>query len=194
MTKVKLLHGADLDSALDELARLRIAVFSEWPYLYDGDLTYEQRYLQVYQASDKAIVIGAYDGSWLVGASTGAPLKEHAGDFADAFANTDLDLGDIFYCGESVLLKRYRGQGVGKRFFDLRELHARELGYKRICFCSVLREEDHPLRPSDYRPLDSFWSGRGYAPLENVVAQFAWKDIDGTAETQKPLQFWIKDL
>ena len=39
------LTGTDLDTALDDLARLRITVFRDWPYLYDGDLDYERRYL-----------------------------------------------------------------------------------------------------------------------------------------------------
>ncbi len=194
MMKVEILTGDVLDNALEDVARLRIAVFRDWPYLYDGDLEYEQRYLQAYRASDRAIVIGAYDGSWLVGASTGAPLVEHAADFARAFEGTDVDLSDTFYCAESVLLRRYRKQGIGKRFFFLRELHARELGFKRICFCSVVRSETHPLFPSAYEPLDGFWKSRGYAPLENVLARFSWKDIDQLDETLKPLQFWIKDL
>ena len=39
------LTGVDLDSALDDVAALRIAVFRDWPYLYDGDPDYERRYL-----------------------------------------------------------------------------------------------------------------------------------------------------
>ena len=35
--------GADLKRTLDDLARLRIEVFRDWPYLYDGDLDYERK-------------------------------------------------------------------------------------------------------------------------------------------------------
>ena len=31
------LSGAALLPCLDDVARLRIAVFRDWPYLYDGD-------------------------------------------------------------------------------------------------------------------------------------------------------------
>ncbi|MCA0849000.1 GNAT family N-acetyltransferase [Salipiger thiooxidans] len=192
--RVETLTGAALDAALDEVAKLRIAVFRDWPYLYDGDLAYERRYLQSYRDSPGAVLVGAFDGDRLVGAATGTPMEDHADEFAAAFAGTGLDLGTIFYCAESVLLPEYRGRGVGHRFFDLREAHARALGRARSAFCGVVRPADHPLRPAGAAPLDPFWRKRGYAPLEGAVATFRWKNIDRTEETAHPLQFWIRDL
>jgi len=194
ITRVRALTGPALEAALDDVARLRISVFRDWPYLYDGDLDYERGYLQSYRDSDRAIVVGAFDGERLVGAATGAPLADHAEDFAAAFDGTGLDLSQIFYCAESVLLPDYRGQGVGHAFFDLREDHARALGFAKSAFCGVQRPDDHPMRPADYRPLDPFWSARGYAPLPGVIARFSWKDLGEDSETLKPLQFWIRDL
>ncbi|NVK58883.1 MAG: GNAT family N-acetyltransferase [Rhodobacteraceae bacterium] len=192
--RVETLTGAALDAALDEVAKLRIAVFRDWPYLYDGDLAYERRYLQSYRDSPGAVLVGAFDGDRLVGAATGTPMEDHADDFAAAFAGTGFDLGTIFYCAESVLLPAYRGRGVGHRFFDLREAHARALGRAHSAFCGVARPADHPLRPAGAAPLDPFWRKRGYVPLEGAVATFRWKDIDRTEETAHPLQFWIRDL
>ncbi|SDI64901.1 GNAT family N-acetyltransferase [Lutimaribacter saemankumensis] len=194
MIEVRALTGEALGAALDDVARLRIAVFRDWPYLYDGDLGYERDYLQSYRDSAGAIVVGAFDGARLVGAATGTPLEDHADDFAAAFAGTGLKLDDIFYCAESVLLPEYRGHGIGHRFFDLREDHARALGRRKCAFCGVVRPDDHPLRPDSYVPLDGFWRKRGYERLPGAVAEFSWKDIDRDAETKKPLQFWIRDL
>lgn len=194
VTQVRALTGPALEAALDDVARLRISVFRDWPYLYDGDLGYERRYLQSYRDSDRAIVVGAFDGNRLVGAATGAPLADHAEDFAAAFDGTGLDLSQIFYCAESVLLPEYRGQGVGHAFFDLREGHARGLGFAKSAFCGVQRPDDHPMRPATYRPLDDFWRARGYRPLPGVIAQFSWKDLGEASETLKPLQFWTRDL
>ena len=188
------LTGAALEAALDDVARLRIEVFRDWPYLYDGDLDYERRYLEPYRQSASAIVVGARDGDRLVGAATGAPLADHAEDFAAAFDGTGIALSEVFYCAESVLLPGYRGQGVGHRFFDLREAHARALGFAKCAFCAVQRPGDHPARPEGYRPLDAFWRGRGYAPLPGVAAEFSWKDVGDAAETRKPLQVWMRDL
>lgn len=193
MIETRVLTGDDLAAALDDVARLRIAVFRDWPYLYDGDLAYERDYLRAYQ-SPGAVVVAALDGGRIVGAATGAPMTDHADDFAAAFAGRPEPLSDIFYCAESVLLPDYRGRGLGHAFFDLREAHASALGHRHAAFCSVIRPADHPARPADYRPLDGFWRKRGYAPLPGVIAHFKWRDLGDTDQTDKPLQFWMRTL
>lgn len=191
---LRALSGAALDAALDDVARLRITVFRDFPYLYDGTLAYERRYLDTYRDSPRAILIGAFDGARLVGAATGSPMEDHAEEFAEPLAAAGLEPQQTFYCAESVLLPAYRGQGIGHGFFDMREAHARALGRRVSAFCAVIRPADHPLRPADYRPLDGFWRKRGYAPLPGVTATFRWKDIDRPAETDKQLQFWSRQL
>lgn len=189
----RVLTGEALGAALEDVARLRIRVFHDFPYLYDGDQDYEQDYLRAYQ-SPGAVVVAAMDGVRVVGAATGAPMVDHAADFAAAFEDRPEPLDQIFYWAESVLLREYRGQGIGHAFFDAREAHARALGLTFSAFCSVIRPADHPARPADYRPLDDFWRKRGYAPLPGVIARFSWKDLGEAAETEKPLQFWMRPL
>jgi GNAT superfamily N-acetyltransferase len=139
-------------------------VFRAWPYLYDGDLAYERAYLQSYRDSSRAIVVAARDNDRLVGAATGAPLTEHADDFAEAFAGSGLALSDIFYCSESVLLPAFRGQGMGHALLDAREAHARALGFAKTAFWAVQRPADYPIRHEGYVPLDAIWRKRGYPP------------------------------
>ena len=194
MIRVARLTGDHLARALEDVARLRIEVFRAWPYLYDGDAAYEARYLQTYRDSEAAILVGAFDGDRLVGASTGTPMEDHAQDFAAVFEGQGIDLKEVFYCAESVLQPGYRGQGIGHAFFDAREDHARAMGRRYVAFCSVVRPADHPLKPKEYQPLDPFWRKRGYAPLEGVVARFGWKDIDQPGETDHALQFWLREL
>ncbi|MBU3259075.1 GNAT family N-acetyltransferase [Roseovarius sp. PS-C2] len=194
MIRVERLTGEELAKALDDVARLRIEVFRAWPYLYDGDEAYERHYLQTYRDSENAILVAAFDGTRLVGASTGTPMEDHAEDFAAAFDGQGIDLKYIFYCAESVLLPGYRGRGIGHAFFDAREAHARAMGRRYVAFCGVMRPADHPLKPEQYQPLDPFWRKRGYAPVNGAVAQFRWKDIDQPQETEHPLQFWMRAL
>lgn len=188
------LTGAAILPALPDLAALRIRVFREWPYLYEGDAEYEAHYLAPLAETPGAVVVAARAGGRLVGAATGAPMTGHATEFAEAFAGTPHDLSRIFYCAESVLLPEWRGQGAGHRFFDLREAQARALGLSHVAFCAVIRPEDHPARPPGYRPLDGFWRARGYRPLPGVVARFSWRDIGDAQESAKPLQFWMRAL
>ena len=48
MEAVRAAVNAALEAALGDVAALRIAVFRDWPYLYDGDADYEARYLDTY--------------------------------------------------------------------------------------------------------------------------------------------------
>ncbi len=188
------LDPAQIRAHLPDLAALRIAVFRDWPYLYDGSVDYEERYLAPYADSAAALVVGAWDGVRLVGAATATPMEDHAAAFAAPLAAAGIAPGDVYYFGESVLLAAYRGQGIGHAFFDAREAKARALGRRFACFCAVIRSEDHPLRPDDDRTLDGFWSRRSYAPLHGVEARFAWRDIGDAAETDKPMRVWLRDL
>jgi hypothetical protein len=75
---VRVLRGVALEAALDDVARLRIAVFRDWPYLYDGSLEYEREYLATYRDSPGALLVGAFFGDVLVGASTSTPMVSSA--------------------------------------------------------------------------------------------------------------------
>jgi len=193
--RVAALTGSELTDGISAVARLRIAVFRHWPYLYDGAMEYETGYLSKFAQADGAIIVAAYDGGAVIGCATAAPLAEVDGEFSAPFRTRGCDVSRIFYCGESVLLPQYRGRGLGHAFFDHREAQARSLGtFTHSAFCAVVRPQGHALRPKDYVPLDTFWEKRGYAKVEGLIAHFTWKDIDEPAETAKPMQFWMKAL
>ena len=185
------LSGDGLARSLADLAQLRVAVFRDWPYLYDGDDDYERRYLADFAASPGAVIVGAFEGERMVGAATASPLADHHDDFADAFRAAGLDVEPWFYLAESVLLADHRGQGAGHAFFDRREAAAREQGFDRACFCAVTR--DGPA-PEGYRALDEFWWGRGYRPLDGITASFAWREVGHDDETDHEMQFWGKAI
>ncbi len=188
------LTGPALNAALDDLARLRIAVFRDWPYLYDGTMDYEQGYLRAFARGKDGIIVAAKDNGEIVGCATGSALSTQDSALRAPFAQAGYNLDEVFYCGESVLLPQYRGQGIGHIFFEEREKHARARGYTFSVFCGVVRPDTHAARPKDYRPLDSFWKARGYRKAAGLMAHFSWKDIGDNAETEKPMQFWLKAL
>lgn len=192
---VEPLTGSALTGALPALAQLRITVFHDWPYLYEGSLDYERGYVEKFARSPGAVIVAARDGERIVGAATASPMVGHADEFAEPFRQRGYDIDRICYFGESVLLSEYRGRGIGHAFFDAREAHARTLpGCTHTTFCAVVRPPDHPLRPASYVPLDAFWRKRGYAPVDGLVGQFSWLDIGERQKTAKPMQFWMKAL
>lgn len=190
---VRMESGAALAPVLPALARLRVAVFRDWPYLYDGDESYEARYLGTYAASPRAGIAVARAGDAVIGASTCLPLAEAQGEVRAALAGA-LPEAETFYFGESVLLPAWRGRGLGVRFFALREERARAHGARFTAFCAVKRAPDHPLRPIGAVGLDAFWAHRGYTIRPDLVCRMAWKDIDAADETEKELVFWTRAL
>lgn len=193
--QLRVFSGLDLVPWLGDLARLRIEVFRDYPYLYDGDIDYERRYLELFARTPESVAVLALDGDVVVGASTGLPLDAAEEAFQRPFREAGLEVSRWFYCAESVLLPAYRGHGIYPAFFDAREQHAGTLGrFACVCFCAVERPADHPLRPSGYRPLDGGWRGRGYVRRDDLRTTFAWKDVFESEESDKPMVFWVKPL
>lgn len=187
--------GEAIRPYLQAIAALRITVFREFPYLYDGDPAYEARYLQTYVDTPRSLIVLVRDGERIVGASSALPMVDETEAFIRPFVANDYDPARVFYCAESVLLPEYRGKGLGVRFFDEREAHARSLGgFDWITFCAVQRPADHPRRPAGYQPLDAFWTRRGFKKHPELATTYTWQDLDETQETAKPMVFWMKRL
>lgn len=187
------LRGDALRAWLPRLAGLRIAVFREWPYLYEGEAGYEEKYLAAYADSPGAAVIAAIDGERAVGCATCQPMTEATTAVQQAFRSRGMDPGRWCYFGESVLLPEYRGRGAGVRFFAEREAHARALGLQAASFCGVTRNDNDPRRPRDHTPLDAFWVKRGYSRRADISVVFTWREVGDDRETPHALGFWVKD-
>jgi GNAT superfamily N-acetyltransferase len=182
---------------IPDLARLRIHVFREFPYLYDGDVSYEAEYLKLYAATSGSVVVTARDlaaGGRIVGAATAMPLAAAHDEVLAAFRRSGLPVNHLYYCAESVLEPDYRGRGIGHAFFDHREQIAQELGFTECCFLSVVRPSNHPGQPPGYRPHDQFWQKRSYSRAIGFEASFSWRDLDETEPSPKPMALWKRML
>jgi GNAT superfamily N-acetyltransferase len=191
---IERVRGAAISSQLDALAALRIRVFREFPYLYEGSLEYEEKYLAAYAESKQSLVVIARDGDRIVGAATGMPLAIHADNVMPALIGAGYAPDRVYYFGESVLDAEYRGRGIGHAFLDEREAVARELGYATAAFCAVERPADHPARPANYRSLHELWAKHGFRQRPDITTTFEWKDVGDTEETAKTMVFWTKEL
>jgi GNAT superfamily N-acetyltransferase len=195
MLTYKTFKGKEIESVILDLAQLRIIVFKDYPYLYEGSIVYEQEYLQTYINSERSFLFTVWDDDKMVGATTCIPLFDETADVQEPFIKAGINIKTVFYFGESILLSKYRGLGIGNRFFEERENHARSFGtFEKTCFCSVVRPENHPLKPESYQPHDIFWTKRGYKKDENLQSQFDWLDINEQKSTLKPMVYWVKNI
>lgn len=192
--RIEVVAGEALLPWLHDAARLRIEVFRDFPYLYDGDVKYELNYLQHYAESTQSVFVLAIAEGHVVGMSTGIPLLQADEAFGAPFREHQMDPEKVFYFGESVLSSAWRGRGIGHSFFNEREKFAHAQGFTITAFCAVDRAPDHPARPAEYRPLDDFWRGRGYTRRPGLVVQFPWKETGSPTEQLNTLTFWTREL
>ena len=192
---IRTVSGAEILPFVPALAHLRITVFRDWPYLYDGNQDYEETYLSTYAKSPRAAIVLALDGDAVVGASTCLPLTDETPNVQEPFKLSGIAVERVFYFGESILLKNYRGSGAGVRFFAEREAHARAVSdCDFAAFCAVQRPADHPAKPVDAVPLDAFWTKRGFTPYPRLRCMMHWRDVGEEEETAHRLSFWLKSL
>jgi GNAT superfamily N-acetyltransferase len=186
--------GGAIADHLAAVAALRIGVFREYPYLYAGTEAYEREYLGTYAGSPDSLVVLARDGERVVGAATAMPLLQHSEEVQPPLVAAGYAPERVFYFGESVLERAYRGRRIGDAFFAHREAFARERGYAVAAFCAVVRPDGHPRKPADYVPLARMWERHGFRMHPAISASFSWRDLDDAEETAKRMVFWIKEL
>lgn len=183
-------------ACINEVARLRIAVFREYPYLYDGSMAYEAQYLHKFsRTSDSLVVVLKNQDGQIVGALTGLPLIHEEANVTAPFVDQQLDLNGVFYISEILIYQAYRNKGFGKQMMQAAEAFVQRLErYQRLALATVVREKDHPLMPAGYRDSAPFWLLHGYQPQPDLICTIAWQQIDQDHETSQPLMFWTKDL
>ncbi len=145
--------------------------------------------------SPRTMLILAYDSAEPIGASTCLPLQDATHNVQAPFHARGWSPANFFYLAESVILPPYRGRGTGAAFFAMREAHARMVSNCDFaCFCTVVRPQGHPARPSDTRPLDEFWRRQGYSPVPDLYCNMSWREIGAMNDSELTLQFWVKSL
>ncbi|HYQ93023.1 MAG TPA: GNAT family N-acetyltransferase, partial [Candidatus Competibacteraceae bacterium] len=72
--RIERLSGKSIERYLPELARLRITVFREFPYLYNGSQEYEEKYLATYVDVPDSVMVLVWSDATVVGASSGLPM------------------------------------------------------------------------------------------------------------------------
>jgi GNAT superfamily N-acetyltransferase len=191
---VQLLTGAAIADVVGDVATLRLGIFREYPYLYQGRREDELDYLKTYGEAPDACVILAYDGNAVVGAATGMPLAHEDARMGEAFAGAAFPLNRLYYVGELLFRPEYRNQGLGHNLLARLESHVRSLGgYRWLTCATVERPDDHPLRPADHIPITRFLGRTSFVRLPGVTTRFVWRETDGV-KRDHPMQFWIREL
>lgn len=192
--KIIRISGAEIQPHITDVARLRLQILQQFPYLYDGEQTKEEQYLQTFADCAHAVFVLAQDQQNIVGASIGIPLQNSLPDIQKPFIDNNYDIKDLFYFGESVLESRYRSRGIYRRFYQEREAFARTNKYGLATFCEVERQASHPQKPRDYVAMNDFWLRLGYQKHSELMSTLNWKEMQNSEQSAKTMLFWLKNL
>lgn len=196
---IKLLTNQEVTPLLPFVASLRINVFREYPYLYDGNFKEEMDDLEhCAQLPHNAIAI-AYHKNTPIGFLYGIPLVEFQSHFEnpviDLFKEKNLQPETCYYFADVIILPEHRGNHLTKKLFDVLEAYAQENGYSSASFITE-NHEVHPLKPVDYKSLAPLWTYLQYKKT-GLQSEGSWQthQPDGSIKKQKHLaDIWFKQL
>ncbi len=199
MYQIQIHIGNNFIPYIDIISQLRIEIFKEYPYLYKGDLDYEKKYMQGYLTDHQAMIALASINERIVGISTGIPLisdSEIVMDAKKVFAKDNIDISDYYYYGEMIILPEHRRKGLATQLCCAQNKVIKRWGFKHVCILTVVRGEDHPLKPTNYISQESLWKSLGFSK-NNLTINYSWPTIqvDQSATSQSnTLEFWTTHL
>ncbi len=197
--QIKSFKGKEILPFIDELGSLRVKIFREFPYLYDGDLETERRYMSGFANSNKSVLIAVFLQEQMVGFIIGTALDSGlpiTADAHDLFSSKNLPVNNYYYIGDLVLLEEHRSFGLATKLLKLIETFAADNGYCSTCFLTVFREPDHPLKPKGYKDTARLWEFRKTKKM-NLSISYPWRTFISESESvmlQNTLDFWEKDI
>jgi len=188
-------RGEEILPFLDEVAALRIDIFREWPYLYEGDIETEKKYLKVYGDTKDSILILAKDQEKIVGVVMGLPVADSMKQIQNEYLRKKVSMDGGFYLADAILMPPYRARGIGKQMLQKFEASVLEMHkYDQISCCEIVRDNNHPMRPEDYQSLDPFWDRLGFHVSLGWQTSFDYLDIGNSVDTPHFMRFRCKTI
>ncbi len=191
--------GQEIIPYVKDVATMRIEGFREFPYLYEGNMAYEEKYLEGYAKEPRAMLIRVLEGDKLAAVATATPLDSSSDIVAEAperFEARGHDPKTFYYYAEIIVKKAYRGRGIAEMIYREREHRARQWGYRNVCLAVVKRPDDHPLRPADYKSPERIFERDGFVKT-SIEIVYNWPTIlpNGKVEKKDNLMvFWSRSL
>ena len=192
--EIKVIQGMDARQYLNDIAEMRIVMFKEFPYLYDGSIEDERQYLEGYFKSETSTIILVFDGDEVVAFSSVISLADEMDEIKQPFIDKGLPLDEYAYIGEMMIKPEYRQQGLLYRLKEKQEAIIREHRYQNVIFMTVYRDQDHIARPHNYKDPAIVWRHFGYEILPNMRIEMPWQRVDTGKEEMNYLDVWYKKL
>lgn len=192
---IKSFTGQEAERYIDQIAAIRLNMFKEYPYLYNGTVEIEKEYLQIYFKSSHANILLTFDSDDnVIGFSSSIPLSDEAEEIRAPFIEKQLNCDNYLYIGEGLIYPEYQGKNLVRQAAQIHEEIARSKGYKYLTFMAVDRPEDHPCKPDNYRSTDGLFKHFGYTKFDNMNVTLTWNQLDTNQEATNTLSLWHKEI
>ncbi len=193
--RIVLFFGSGIQQLIRDLARFRIEIFAEYPFLYAGDFEYEMKYLNKFSFMEDAIAVAAYDKEEIIGIATGYPFRYEADCLKKSFIISKKIPDEYFCLGELMVQKPYRGAQIGaKLLFEVENFAVKLRRYRYMCLYTALRPTNDPLKPVNYKSPDAFWKRAGFVKHSELTGMISYLTIGDLEETEKQMVFWTKKI
>lgn len=192
---VKTLRGKSIAPYLHNITDLCVQIYKEYPYLYEGTSEEYFPFIEYYAQSENGIACLLFDKDRPVGVAIGMPINEMREKYKGPFMNArpHENLGEIFYLGEYLLLKDYRGKGLGKEIYlEFERSVKKNQNMKKICFCKIDESNQTNLEIENYKPLDGFWVKNGFKKCDDITVSVDWQNVGELNDSPHILIYWLK--
>ncbi len=193
---ITVLLGLQLTPDLAEkLLPTWLDALKEYPVLAQGSIEGGRGYLATFAKEEHGAVILAEAGAKnLAGFVVGIPFAKY--QFADMSLFQE---SEYYYLSDAIVSPHYRKQGIVKKLIKKLEEHAQLCGYKGVYLATVVREKDHPLKPSDYKDKNpkKIWKKLGFKRTKLAVIERYPTIIDSEGrveERENQLSLWVKEF
>lgn len=192
---IEVLKGPEVIPYLQKLAELRIEFYRNYPYLYEGNITDEETYLNMYAKSKDSLLVIAKNGDEIVGAVTGIPMLESKEENKQLYAQKQIPAEHIFYLGELVLSQDYQKSDLLERLYLQLENAVKGLErYSLLAVCEIERSPEDTKKPVSALSSEVLWANRGFTKQPQLYTTDAWKDVGDLEKSDHHLFFWYKEL
>lgn len=197
---ISLVLGLQILNYMGTVPEIILKTFKEYPYLYSPTLEKQKDYVEWYANHEQGMLTVAHDHDALCGLVTGIPLEAvrvYVPQINELFRAHNLCVEDYYFCGDVIVLPAYQNQGICSKLFAAFEQQVKTWGYKGISLITSVREENHPLKPHNYKDAELIWQHYGFKKTPIIISDFNPTVIDeqGTVENRENFfVFWVKDL
>lgn len=101
--RIEVFSGPEAKKYIEEIAQMRIILFKEFPYLYQGTIADEEKYLETYFNSPDATIILIFNNEKVVGLSSSIPLTRESAEIQQPFLQQNFALHQYLYWGSTII-------------------------------------------------------------------------------------------